>query len=258
MCYFIDSHCHLTDGRYGDAAEVVKNAKDLGVNTLIDVGWDAETSKKAKSNAEKYNGVYFSAGIHPSESLKPFENSFGFIEELLSHDKCVALGEVGLDYHYDGVDREKQKRLFESQIFIADRYNLPLIIHSRDASMDMLDILTANKNHLSNGVLMHCYSESKEQAKCYLDLGAYFAFGGVITFKNSKKDDIVRFIPKDRIMAETDSPYMAPEPLRGTLNEPCNVTLVYKKLSEIYGENVSETSERLKKNFARFFKKVRL
>ncbi len=257
MCYYIDSHCHLTDGRY-DAEKVVKNAKDSGVNTLIDVGWDVETSKKARSNAEKFNGVYFSAGIHPSESLKPFENSFGLIEELLSHDKCVAVGEVGLDYHYDGVDKERQKALFESQIYIADRYNLPLIIHSRDASKDMLDILTANKNHLSNGVLMHCYSESKEQAKCYLDLGAYFAFGGVVTFKNSKKDDIARAIPKDRIMAETDSPYMSPEPLRGTLNAPCNVVYVYKKLAEIYGESVGDFCERLKANFVRFFKKIRL
>ncbi len=256
MCYYIDSHCHLTDKRYCSQIEVVKRANDSGVKTLVDIGWDETSTLQAKDNSETFACVYFSAGIHPSESLKSCDNRP--IEALLTHDKCVAVGEIGLDYHYEGFDKDRQKELFESQIYLADRYSLPIIIHSRDASKDMLDILNANKNRLTNGFLMHCYSESREQAKNYLDLGAYFAFGGVITFKNSKKDDIVRSIPIDRILAETDSPYMSPEPFRGSVNEPKNVVYVYKKLSELYGKTVEKTSETIKGNFLKFFKKVDL
>lgn len=256
--FYIDSHCHLTDKRYESAKKVVEDSLNDDVKLLVDVGWSVDSTFLAKNNADKFQNVYFSAGIHPSECLTVTNEDFENITGFLSDEKCIAVGEIGLDYHYDGTDKEKQKRLFEDQIYLADKYKLPFIVHSRDASKDMLDVLLSNKNRLQNGFLMHCYSESKEQAFNYLDLGAYFAFGGVITFKNAKKDDIVKSIPLDRIMVETDSPYMAPEPLRGTLNVPKNVVYCYKKLAEICDVDIEVLKIKVAANFQCFFKKVSL
>lgn len=246
----------MTDARYENVQAIIDACNASGVKTLVDVGWNTESTIKAAKNAEKFACVYFSAGIHPSESLKTSDEDIKFVESFLSSPKCVAVGEIGLDYHYDDTDKKSQQQLFEAQLYLADKYKLPVIIHSRDASSDMLDILSRNKNLLQNGFLMHCYSESKEQAKNYLDLGGYFAFGGVITFKNAKKDEIVKSIPKDRILAETDAPYMSPEPFRGRVNYPKNVVLVYKKLAAIFGEDVKTLTDIIYENFKRFFKKV--
>lgn len=256
--FYIDSHCHLTDKRYENVEKVVEDSLNDGVKLLVDVGWSVDSTFLAKNNADKFQNVYFSAGIHPSESLTFKNDDLQRIQSFLTDEKCLAVGEIGLDYHYDGTDKEKQKQLFESQIYLADKYKLPFIVHSRDASKDVLDVLLANKNRLQNGFLMHCYSESKEQAFNYLDLGAYFAFGGVITFKNAKKDDIVKSIPIDRIMVETDAPYMAPEPLRGTLNVPKNVVYCYKKLAQICDVDIEVLKKVVAENFQRFFKKVAL
>ena len=141
---------------------------------------------------------------------------------------------------------------------IANAHHLPIVVHSRDCSADMLDFLRGNKNLLTDGFLMHCYSESREQAKNYIDLGAFFSFGGVITFKNAKKEDIISYIPKDRILAETDSPYLTPEPFRGQLNSPAKVRFVYKKLAEILGETYERVEEITRQNIRSLFKKVGL
>lgn len=256
--HYIDSHCHLTDKRYEDAFKIVQAAKEKGVKTLVDVGWNTDSTSLACKNAEKFTNVYFTAGIHPSESLRYNDSSLSFMESFLKNEKCLAVGEIGLDYHYDDTDEKSQAELFESQIYLAHRYGLPIVVHSRDASKDVLDILTCNKNYLQNGFLMHCYSESREQAKNYLDLGGYFAFGGVVTFKNAKKEEIVISIPLDRILAETDAPYMTPEPFRGRINYPEYVVLVYEKLAKIYGVEKEYLTGRVKENFEAFFKKVRL
>ncbi len=245
----------MTDSRYENVKEIIDACHASDVKTLVDVGWNTQSTIKAAKNAEEFACVYFSAGIHPSESLKTSDKDIKAVESFLTNPKCVAVGEIGLDYHYDDTDKKSQQKLFVAQLYLADKYKLPVIIHSRDASSDMLDILSENKNLLKNGFLMHCYSESKEQAKNYLDLGGYFAFGGVITFKNAKKDEIVKSIPKDRILAETDAPYMSPEPFRGRVNYPENVVLVYKKLAAIYGEVEESLNDLIFKNFKRFFKK---
>lgn len=258
--FFIDSHCHLTDERYSSVGAVYSACMDSGVRLLVDVGWDEKSTVGAAAHAAEFENIYFTAGLHPSESLRVFGDKLPQAIEaekiFLTDKKCIAVGEIGLDYHYDGTDKLKQKELFEAQIYLADSYSLPIAIHSRDASKDMLDILTANKSHFKSGLLMHCYSESREQAKAYLDLGAYFAFGGVITFKNSKKDDIIRAIPLDRLLCETDSPYMTPEPFRGKLNSPENVILVYRKLAAVIGIDEENLCDILKTNFLRLFKKV--
>lgn len=255
--FYIDSHCHLTSKNY-DTEAVVETAEDDGVKILVDVGWNYQSTADAVKNAEKFEGVWCACGIHPSESLIYTDDEILKIEDLLKNEKCIAVGEIGLDYHYDGTDKPSERELFEKQIYLADKHNLPFIVHSRDASSDMLEILKANKNKLKNGFLMHCYSESAEQAKNYLDLGAYFAFGGVITFKNSKKDDIIRSIPIDRLLFETDAPYMAPEPLRGSVNQPKNVVLVYKKAAQILNLDEEVLKQTVFDNFVAFFKKVRL
>ena len=251
----IDSHSHLDGEKYGSIDVLIDNFKAAGGGMLIDVGFDHPSSVAAKKNAESY-GVYFAAGVHPQEADK--DNDIGLIAPLLNGERCVAVGEIGLDHHYEPFSKNRQRELFESQIYLADKYKLPIIVHSRDASADMLDIIKSNKNRLTNGFLMHCYSESKEQAKNYLDLGGYFGFGGAITFKNAKKDDIIKFIPVDRLLAETDCPYMSPVPKRGEKNEPAFVTYVYDKLSDILAIERDDLENVLKDNFTRFFKKVRI
>lgn len=252
----IDTHSHLSSSRYENISEIIENFKSAGGGLLIDVGYDKKTSLFASDLSKKENICFFAAGYHPSEEAK--NNDYEVIEALLQEKKCVALGEVGLDYHYDGFEKSRQRELFERQIVMADKAKLPVVVHSRDASKDMLDIISANKKYFNHGFLMHCYSESKEQAAKYLDLGGYFAFGGAITFKNAKKDEIIRYIPVDRIMAETDCPYMTPEPFRGKRNEPALVSLVYKKLADILNVEADELEATIENNVRRFFYKLDL
>ena len=252
----IDSHAHLTDRRYEDVSQIISRYKEAGGEIIVDIGYDERTSKEACENSKRFESVFFTCGFHPSEEAK--DNNLSVLNELAKDSKCVAIGEIGLDYHYDNVVIARQIELFEKQLFIAHEEKLPVVIHSRDASGDMLSTLKRNKNLLSNGFLMHCYSESLEQAKNYLELGAYFSFGGTITFKNAKKDQIVRSIPLDRLLAETDSPYLSPEPYRGRLNEPQRVKLVYEKLAEITGESYESLEEITRQNIKRLFKKISL
>lgn len=251
----IDSHAHLDNDKYGDHVTLVENFRAEGGKYLVDVGYDYESSLSALSRAERFEGVFFTAGYHPQEADK--NNDIGLIAPLLNNEKCIAVGEIGLDYHYLPFDRRRQTDLFESQIMLAYENGLPIVIHSREASKDMLDVLKCNKNYLGNGLLMHCYSESREQAKNYCDLGAYFAFGGATTFKNAKKEDIIRSIPIDRLLAETDSPYMTPVPYRGQKNEPSFVKYVYAKLANILNIDEKSLEEQLYLNFFTLFQKAR-
>lgn len=252
----IDTHSHLSSSRYENTGEIIDNFKAAGGGLLIDIGYDKETSLFASNLARQENICYFAAGFHPSEESK--NNDYEVIEGLLQEPKCVAVGEIGLDYHYEGFEKKKQIELFERQIEMANKAKLPVVIHSRNASRDMLEVITSNKKYFNHGFLMHCYSESKEQAARYLDLGGYFAFGGAITFKNAKKDEIIRYIPTDRIMAETDCPYMTPEPFRGKRNEPAFVALVYKKLAEILNFTLDELETIVENNVRKYFYKLDL
>ena len=250
----IDSHAHLTDARYEDVSKIVSDYRQAGGELLVDIGYDAKTSFMAAENASRFDDVYFTCGFHPSEEAK--DNDLSILKTLAKNPRCVAIGEIGLDYHYQNVIKTRQEDLFVRQLEIAQEEKLPVVIHSRDASADMLGILKAHEDLLSEGFLMHCYSESAEQAENYLDLGAYFAFGGTITFKNAKKDDIIRTIPLDRLLVETDSPYLTPEPFRGRLNEPKYVRYVYEKLSAVTGESLERLEEITRRNVRRIFKKI--
>ena len=255
----IDTHAHLNDKVFlGQEEQYISLAKEQGVNYIINVGWNLPSSKHCATLSDKFLNTYFVAGVHPSD-CQTVDN--GLIDQLLQlskHKKALAIGEIGLDYHYGKGNEEAQKIAFDAQIKLAHTAGLPFVVHSREASKDMADILRANKNLLQKGFLMHCYSESLEQAKIYLDLGGYFAFGGAITFKNAKKDEIIKYIPKDRLLCETDCPYMAPVPHRGSVNHPALVSLVYQKMEQILDISHEEFKKLMRDNAQRLFYKMKL
>lgn len=252
---FIDAHAHLTDGKYGgELDDVVKRYRNAGVGAVVNAGFDLESSTQAALLAEKYDDMYFTAGVHPDEA-----NTFKCevpekIEELIKKKKCVGIGETGFDFHWNKSTEEEQENAFLMQLELAEKHNLPVVIHSRDAAKKTLDFLLEKKSFLKNGFLMHCFGESAEIAREYVKLGAYFSFGGVITFKNAKKEEIIREIPFDRILTETDCPYLSPEPYRGSVNEPSRIPIIAKKIAAIKGADLTETQSIIETNFKRFFR----
>lgn len=253
----IDSHLHLDDERLKENADkIISELPSRGIEFVINNSCNLQSMLDGVKLAEKYESVYATVGMHPHES-SDFNDWFrDLMRELAQNDKVVAVGEIGLDYYYDLSDRQVQRDVFAEQIEIADELNLPITLHVRDAYGDAWDILQAQKRHLNNGVLWHCYSGSAEFARQAVKLGHYFAFGGAITFKNAKKEDVILSIPFDRILSETDSPYMAPVPLRGTVNTPFNIPIIVNKLAEIYGKNVGETKMQIRENTLRIFPKI--
>ncbi len=252
----IDTHAHLTDKTlFPSREEILNDARGAGVKNIITLGWNLQSSCDCYKFAQEHNDIYFAAGIHPSDCEECDNQAIAQLFNLATHEKCIAIGEIGLDYHYGKDNKEQQKYAFLEQIKLADKLGLPFIVHSRDASNDVTQIIQNNKQFIKKGFLMHCYSESKEAALQYLNAGAYFAFGGAITFKNAKKEEIIASIPLDRILCETDCPYMAPVPLRGTVNRPSNVVYVYEKIASVYGITVQELQKATKENAARLFKK---
>lgn len=257
---FVDSHCHLDDEKLkGDLAKVVEEFKSAGVGIVIDIGCDAKTSELVKTQAENYDGVYFAAGIHPMDVKDALIGDLDKIACLAGHKKCVAIGEIGLDYYWDTTFKEKQKEFFVRQIDLADSLNLPINIHVRDAMGDAVEILKANAEKLKNGGVMHCYSGSVETAKELIKLGLYISFGGTLTFKNARKvQEVAKILPIDRILTETDSPYLAPEPFRGTVNSPKNIPFIVQKLAELRGEEPREIETAVYSNTLKLFKKINL
>ena len=202
--------------------------------------------------------LYFAAGFHPSNLQDYQKGDEERLASLLQSPKGVAVGEIGLDYHYEDTDEAAQKRAFCAQLELAEALCLPVIIHSRDAAADTLRILKDNRAKLRAGGVMHCFSGSPETAKEYLKLGLYISFAGPVTFKNARRlDEVAKIVPPERILAETDSPYLAPEPFRGTLNTPKNVVRVYEKLAQLRGEELFALAARIKQNAKTLFYKIR-
>ena len=251
---YVDVHAHLSDKKYqGDTDAIVKNYRDNGVGIVINSGYDLSSSLQVMEQSQKYEDMYFSAGIHPDEAKTLDNRSIDRLLEIVKCKKCVAVGEIGFDFYWNKSTEQEQIFAFEKQMEIADHLALPFVVHSRDASKKTVDFLKDRKSLIKHGFLMHCYSESSETAKIYQDLGGYFSFGGVITFKNAKKDDVVRSIDKDRILTETDSPYLAPHPFRGTMNEPAKVVLVARKIAEIWGCEDEQAKKIIRDNTRRLF-----
>jgi len=244
---YIDSHCHLTKGDVDNIEEIIEK---LGDNLAITSGYSLESNKEIPELCNKYKNIYGTLGIHPSEIDDNLEEALTFIEENVNNSKIVAIGEIGLDYHYDG-DYDLQKEVFIKQLDLARKYNKAVVIHSRDASGDTYEIL---KNYKDLKVVIHCFSYSLEIAKLFVNLGFSLGIGGVITFKNNRVlKEVVENIDIKNILLETDAPWLTPEPLRGSKNIPSNVILVAKKIAEIkhilLEEVVVETTNNTIKQF---------
>ena len=242
---FIDTHCHLHDQKLIDTDFHVGEYLRDGVDIVINAGCCALTSEMGRDLAEKYPSVYFMTGCHPSDSNGFDEQEFERIKKLTSHEKCVAVGEIGLDYYWEPYDKAVQQRVFLEQIELAHQSKLPICIHSREATADMLKILKENKSKLEYGAVMHCFSGSRETAMEVLKLGLYISFAGPLTFKNaSNLVEVAKFVPEDRCLTETDCPYLTPHPFRGKLNSPKHVSLVTAKLAEFKGVSVEYMAEK--------------
>jgi len=253
----IDTHIHLDDARYSeDLDTVIQRAKEGGVKRFIIPGADPKTLKKAIEIAQKYEEVYFAVGVHPYD-MQNFEPSF--FREYINHPKCVAVGECGLDYYrLEGSseekerERQKQKEVFVAQIQLAKEFKKPLIVHIRDASSDAKEVLV-EQNAKEVGGVLHCFNADR-QLLSLADEGFYFGIGGVVTFKNAKKlVQILPEIPPERIVLETDGPYLTPEPYRGKRNEPLYTVYVAEKIATILGKPKSfiekTTTENARKCF---------
>lgn len=253
---YIDTHCHIADEDFENPAEVIDEYVKRGVSVAINMGCDAESSLRGKNLSEKFESVYFAAGFHPSEAERFSLEEEEKIRELLSHPKCVAVGEIGLDRHFLPYDAKKQEDCFVRQLAMASEFGLPVSVHMRDATEETLRILKENKRYFRGGV-MHCFSGSVETLKILLDLGFYIGFGGTVTFKNAKNVRLAAtYAPIDRLLTETDSPYLAPEPYRGSKNEPKNVPIIAAFIASLRGEDNVRFAERIMQNAKELFKKL--
>lgn len=245
-----DSHAHYDDKKFdGIRYDLLDSLNKNGVDKIVTCGCDKVSSLTALSLSDRYPYIYAAVGIHP-ENLDS-ASTIADIEELASHKKCVAIGEIGLDYYWNKENREKQIEIFEQQIILAKKLNLPVIVHDREAHSDTLEIL---KRQRPQGVV-HCFSGSVEMAEEILGLGMYLGVGGVITFKNARKlPDVVKIIPDDRLLIETDCPYLAPEPHRGELCHSGMIKLTAQKIAEIRFKTPCEILKITNENARRLFK----
>ncbi len=252
----IDVHAHFAEEGYSFPEEWEKIGA-AGVGMVILAGDTVFHSEMHAEFAKTHEGCYFTVGIHPEFARDPlFEEDLRRMRELARLEKCVAVGEIGLDYHGAEFEKNSQRVLFERQLALAAELLLPVQIHSRDACADTLAILRENKNLLKNGFLMHCYGYGKEEMENFLQLGAYFSFGGVVCFKNARRVvESVEACPMDRILSETDSPYLSP--FRGEKNSPANIPVIVQKIASVKGIEVCEAERAIGENALKLFPKLR-
>lgn len=246
---FFDTHCHLYKEYYKDISEVINRALDNNILGVINSGCDDATNKEIIEILSKYNNMYAVIGIHPENVLSYKEEDISYLINNLSNKKVIGIGEIGLDYYWTKETIEEQKALFIRQLKIAEKYNLPVVVHSREATKDTYDILSKFN---VKGVI-HSFSGSLETAQKYIKLGYLLGINGVITFKNCKIKDVYKNIPLENIILETDSPYLTPEPKRGTKNEPANIKEIAQFVSEIYGITLEELAKVTNDNIKRIF-----
>jgi len=250
----IDTHAHLNAIQYQeDLEEVIERAQSEGVEIIVVVGFDRETITRAIELADTYEFIYATVGWHPVDAIDMTDEDLKWIEELCSHPKVVALGEMGLDYYWDKSPKEIQKEVFRKQIALAKKVKLPIIIHNREATADIIEILE-EENASEVGGIMHCFTGSIEVAKQCMDMNLYISFGGPVTFKNAKKPkEVAAEIPLDRLLIETDCPYLTPHPFRGKRNEPSYVKYVAEQIAELKGVPFEEIAQKTSDNAKRFF-----
>ena len=267
MSRLFDSHAHYFDERFADEFEnaahsILPELFEGDIEYIVNVGTNNENNRLCLEMARQYDGMYAAVGIHPTdcrdygrEEIQKFED-FLIAHRDFKKEKIVAIGEIGFDYHWEPYDKDKQIAGFIKQIELANSLNLPISVHSRDATENMINLLRTHK--LANGGVMHCFSGSRETAKILLDLGFYISFAGTLTFKNARNlVDVAEFTPLDRCLTETDSPYLAPVPHRGEMNTPAYVPFVTKRLAEIKNIAMDEVAKTVKNNAKTLFYKLK-
>ena len=255
---YIDVHCHINEQDYGSVDKLIENIKAAGVEKIISVGFDIPSSEYCKHLAETYREVYFTAGFHPTELKNYKEGDLEKIAELAKCEKCVAIGEIGLDYHYPDTDKALQHEVFKKQLALANSLKLPVQIHSRDCAEDMVEILREYAPKLKSGVMLHCFSHSTEIAQELEKIGVYFSFGGTSTWSGSKKAKrTISALPIEKILTETDSPYLPPKSRYGTFpNTPESIPEIAENIAELKGISVEEATEQIWSTAHTFFKKL--
>ena len=238
---FFDTHAHYDDKAFDDGREdLLSTVFASGVEGVINPGCDIISSRKALEIAEKFSRFGFAAGIHPEELSDIPENYLDILRTLAAHPKCVAIGEIGLDYYWDVSQKTLQKEIFEAQLDLAEELHLPVIIHDREAHGDCLEIV---KRHPESFGVFHCYSGSAEMANILLNMGWYIGFDGPVTYKNARKIiEVLEMMPLHRILIETDSPYLSPVPMRGKRNDSRNLKFIINKIAEVRGVSEEELS----------------
>ena len=250
-----DTHVHLNARQFvEDREEVMQRAFEAGVNYMVVVGFDRETIPLAIEIAEQNETIYAAIGWHPVDAIDMTDEDLSWIESLASHPKVVAIGEMGLDYHWDKSPKDIQKEVFRKQIRLAKKVNMPIIIHNREATEDIISLLQ-EEDAKEVGGIMHCYNDSADHIQACLDMNFYISLGGPVTFKNATHPkEVAVQVPLDRLLVETDAPFLAPHPNRGKRNEPAYVTLVAEQIAQLRGIRFDELSKATTENAFRLFK----
>lgn len=250
----IDSHAHLDDRRFNrDRDMIIKNLNSNGVESVVNIGADLKTSRASVELADKYENIYAVVGIHPHSATELDQDALDSLREMAKNEKVLAIGETGLDFHYDRSPRDVQRAAFKAQIDLAKELDLPLVIHSREADGETFDTI---KEEMDGNlkVLLHCYSGSAELAKEYVKLGCYISLAGPVTFNNARvPKEVAKAVPLDRLLVETDSPYLTPHPYRGKRNEPMFVKYVAEKIAELKGLEKEEVAKATRENTKEFY-----
>ena len=251
---FIDSHSHLDDERFNEDRDIlIKSLKDNKVDIAINIGADLETSINSVNLANKYDNIYATIGVHPHSASEVTLETLNKFRQMSKNKKVVAIGEIGLDYYYDNSPRDLQRKWFKEQVELAKELNLPVVIHSRDATQETFDIIKEAQDGTLRGVL-HCFSGSIQMAIEYIKLGFYISIGGPVTFKNARVvREVAESVPLDKLLIETDCPYLTPEPYRGKRNEPMFVRYVAEKIAEIKKISVEELASHTSRNTKELF-----
>ena len=242
---YIDTHCHLSKKYYNDIDKVIEDNQIALIDKIIISGCEKDEIEETIQIIGRYSDVYATIGYHPDQADIITEKDIKELENLVnSSKKVVGIGEIGLDYHYDDINKDKQKKIFEMQLKIAEKLSLPVVIHSRDATFDTIEIL---KKYKVKGII-HCFSGSLETANIYIGMGYKLGIGGVLTFKNSKLGEVVKEVSLNSIVLETDSPYLTPDPYRGKTNSSKYIPLIAEKLSQIKDVTINEVAKITTKN----------
>lgn len=252
-----DTHCHFDDDKFeNDRDFVIRDLINHGVNKAVTIGTDIQTSKFCIKLAEKYDNLYASVGIHPEFADSLTDDTLSVLEELAKNEKVVAIGETGLDYYWDeNPPRDVQKYAFIKQIELSNKLGLPLVIHNRESTSDLVEIL---KKHTPKKAIIHCISVSKEVAEIFIKMGFYISFAGTVTFKNAPKlREVAKIVPDELLLIETDSPYLSPEPVRGTRNDSRNIKYTAQKLAEIRNTTFKEIENITYNNALKIYNKIK-